>query len=281
MWSIIGGTGFEKFEDFKINRWLDRKTPFGETSSGLGLVEIFGKEVLYISRHGQHHEVLPSEVNYRANIFALKKYGATKILSISSVGSLKQEYAPGDCVVPDQYIDRTKGIREHSFCGGGIVGHVSLANPVDLVLFEGLKKVVHGLNMKIHFGGAYVTVEGPYYSTKAESHSLIASGGHVIGMTNFPEYGLAREAGMSYLPLSFITDYDCWNDSIPHVTLDIVNQIMQKNKVKAFQIIERILKGMADVIPNGIPDQGLKNGLMTARDAVPTQAKAWLDIILK
>ena len=135
MWSIIGGTGFEKFEGFKVKHWLDRKTPFGETSSGLSLVEIFGKEVLYVSRHGQHHEVLPSEVNYRANIFALKKFGATKILSISSVGSLKQEYAPGDCVVPDQYLDRTKGIRKHSFCGDGIVGHVSLANPVDIVLF--------------------------------------------------------------------------------------------------------------------------------------------------
>ena len=281
MWSIIGGTGFEKFEDFKIKQLLDRETPFGETSSGLSLVEIFGREVLYVSRHGQHHEALPSEVNYRANIFALKKCGATKILSISSVGSLKQEYAPGDCVVPDQYIDRTKGIRKHSFCGDGIVGHVSLANPVDLVLFEGLKKVAFGLNVKIHFGGASVTVEGPYYSTKAESQSLIASGGHIIGMTNFPEYGLAREAGISYLPLSFITDYDCWNDSIPHVTLDVVNQIMQKNKAKAFQIIERILKGMADVIPQGIPEQGLKLGLMTALDNVPTQAKAWLDIVLR
>ncbi len=281
MWSIIGGTGFEKFENFKIKRLLDRKTPFGETSSGLSLVEIFGKEVIYISRHGQHHEVLPSEINYRANIFALKKFGATKIISISSVGSLKHEFAPGDCVVPNQYIDRTKGIRKHSFCGEGIVGHVSLANPVDGILFEGLKNMVHGLNTKIHFGGAYVTVEGPYYSTSAESHSFIASGGHVIGMTNFPEYGLAREAGLAYLPLSFITDYDCWNDSVAHVTLDVVNQIMQTNKLKAFQIIERILKGMSEYLPQGIPEQGLKFGLMTDLNSVPSPQRAWLDILLK
>lgn len=286
MWAIIGGSGFEKFDGFEVLEELDTQTPFGEAASGLKKVRLNGEEILFLSRHGKSHEKLPSEVNYRANIFALKKHGATAVLAFSAVGSLRQEHAPGDLVIPTQYIDRTKGSRKHSFLGDGVVGHVSLAEPVCEKAAERILELVgspSGWNTAM--GKTYITIEGPYFSTRAESHMFRAFGADIIGMTNFPEYALAREAGLNYMPCCFITDYDCWNEDRPHVTLEEVLNVMRKNNSKAFNIATEVLKNFSEPSSlweggNDAREQGLKAGLMTPRESIPAQHAEWLQELL-
>ncbi|MEQ1723364.1 MAG: MTAP family purine nucleoside phosphorylase, partial [Pseudobdellovibrio sp.] len=233
MLGVIGGSGFEKFDEFETIELLDRETPFGQAASGFKKVKVDGTEFLFISRHGEHHEHLPSEINYRANIFAFKKLGAKAIVSFSAVGSLQKEFAPGDLVIPYQYIDRTKSLRQHTFLGGGLIGHVSLAKPICEVMAKRAQELIVGnkinSNFKTHFGQTYVCIEGPYFSTKAESNTYRQMEAQIIGMSNFPEYALAREAGLPYLPCCFVTDYDCWDDSIPHVTVEEVIKVMKGN----------------------------------------------------
>lgn len=279
MWAIIGGSGFESFEGVEEVRDLDRATPFGMASSGLRLIKFAGQEVVFLSRHGRHHELLPTEVNYRANIYALKKLGVTRVISVSAVGSLRKELAPGDLVVANQYIDRTKGVRAHSFSGEGIVGHVSLAKPVWKTGTETMRGLAQGLGFNVHFDKAYVCIEGPYFSTQAESNSYRAMGADIIGMTNFPEFALAREAGLSYLPCCFVTDYDCWDDAIEHVTLAVVLDTMKKNNLKAVKMIGELLKKnpAADVSDR---EGGLKSGLMTPPDSIPPEKREWLNVLL-
>jgi len=216
MIGVIGGSGFEKFDEFETIGMLNRETPFGLAASGMKRVSVAGKDFIFISRHGEHHEHLPSEINYRANIYALKKHGAKAVVSFSAVGSLRKEFAPGELVIPYQYIDRTKSLRKHTFLGEGLVGHVSLAKPVCDVMSERAIELVMQNNLntefRTHFGQTYVCIEGPYFSTKAESNAYRQMGADIIGMSNFPEYALAREAGLPYLPCCFVTDYDCWDD---------------------------------------------------------------------
>lgn len=281
MWAIIGGSGFEKFDGFEVIKQMPRATPFGDASSGFKKVKIDGHEALFISRHGEHHELLPSEINYRANIFALKAAGAKAVVSFSAVGSLRAELAPGDMVIPYQYIDRTKGVRKHTFCGDGVVGHMSLAYPV----CKKLAMAVHTLAKKekfiTHAGGTYVCIEGPNFSTLSESLNYRDLNADIIGMTNFPEYGLAREAGMSYLPCSFVTDYDCWDTSRPHVTIDEVITIMRQNNGKAFAMLKHIVGSEKDLLSGcDCGDQGLKSGLMTPREAIPEKHREWLQVLL-
>jgi 5'-methylthioadenosine phosphorylase len=278
MWAIVGGSGFEKFDGFTTVETLPHETPFGLTSSGFKRIRLNGVEALFLSRHGEHHEALPTEVNYRANIYALKAHGAKAIASVSAVGSLQAQYAPGDLVIPTQYIDRTKGIRKHSFCGNGVVGHMSLAYPVCRDLAERAHALAKQEDIKAHLGGTYVCIEGPNFSTLAESLSYRELKADIIGMTNFPEYALAREAGMTYLPFSFITDYDCWDTSRPHVTLEEVITIMRQNNGKAFRLITRLLAAGPEILKNcDCSEQGLKNGLMTPREKLP----AWMETLLK
>lgn len=281
MWAIIGGSGFEKFEAFKTVEPLERETPFGLASSGIKRVKIGNHEALFVSRHGEHHENLPSEVNYRANIFALKRAGAQAIVSFSAVGSLRQEFKPGDCVVPTSYIDRTKGVRAHTFLGSGLVGHVSLAQPVCLQAVNNLKSARNRYKFDLHFGQTYVCIEGPYFSTVAEAHFHRQIGADIIGMTHFPEYALAREAGLPYLPCCFVTDYDCWDASIPHVTLEEVLQVMRQNNAKAFEIAQDILaSGSAFYEGSKTDEQGLRTGLMTPKERIHPDQKKWLDILI-
>ncbi|HRK09228.1 MAG TPA: MTAP family purine nucleoside phosphorylase [Pseudobdellovibrionaceae bacterium] len=281
--AIIGGSGFESFEGVQEIRDLDRQTPFGMASSGLRLIKFGDHEVVFLSRHGRHHEMLPTEVNYRANIYALKKHGVTKIVSVSAVGSLQQELAPGDCVIATQYMDRTKGVRRHSFLGEGLVGHVSLAKPVWASGVKAVRELVAAkkpqLDFKIHFDKTYICIEGPYFSTKAESMSYRAAGADIIGMTNFPEFALAREAGICYLPCCFVTDYDCWDDSIEHVTLQVVLDTMKKNNQKAVRLIGQILAASPKEDADS-RDGGLKSGLMTPSDAIPAAAREWLPTLM-
>lgn len=281
MWAIIGGSGFEKFQEFEAIEDLDRKTPFGLCSEGLKRGKVAGVEVLFLPRHGYHHDLLPSEVNYAANMYALKKNGATQVLAFSAVGSLRQELPPGDMVVPTQYIDRTKGVRRCTFGGRGLVAHVSLAEPVSKTLVEALKSSIEGVAVKAHFGKVALVVEGPYFSSKAESHSFRALGADIIGMTAFPEYALAREAGMAFLPCSFVTDYDCWKDDIPHVTVAEVMETMKKNNLKAFEVAKRVV-GMdaATVAKASEKENGLKYAIMTPMENLPQDTRDWLKVLV-
>ncbi len=278
MYAVIGGSGFEKFEGFEVIELLDRETPFGLASSGFKKVKVQGKELLFISRHGAQHEHLPSEINYRANIFALKKYGAKGIISVSAVGSLDKKLAPGDLVVPHQYIDRTKGLRQHTFLGEGLIGHVSLAHPTCEVMETRLREIP--VDFAVHFSKTYVCIEGPYFSTKAESLSYRQMGADIIGMSNFPEYALAREAGLPYLPCCFVTDYDCWDDSIPHVTVEEVVKVMKGNNAKAFDLLKKMVTHPIDMwLESKAPLGGLKSSLFMAIEDVPPEKRLWLDVL--
>ncbi len=278
MWAIIGGTGFEKFEDVESLEEISRETPFGLASSGLKRIRVKHLECLFLSRHGSHHELLPSEVNYRANLYALKQAGATRVLSISAVGSLRQELAPGDLVVPTQYLNFTKGTRESSFCGDGMVGHVSLADPVWQAGVEWVLAQAGRLDCGVHGKKTYVCVEGPYFSTRAESHMYRQMGADIIGMTHFPEYALAREAGISYLPCCFVTDYDCWDDNRAPVTVEEVIGVMKQNNHRAFRLVTQLLE-------SGLPrdaeirKQGLGSGLMTPVDQLSTAQQKVLAVL--
>jgi 5'-methylthioadenosine phosphorylase len=281
MFAIVGGSGFEKFDGFQTLELLDRSTPFGEAATGMKRVKIGSHECLFLSRHGEHHEKLPSEVNYRANIYALKKHGAKAILAFSAVGSLRKEFKPGDMVLCAQYIDRTKGTRAHTFLGDGLVGHVSLAKPVCEKAIEQVQALSSRYSFDSHFGQTYVCVEGPYFSTKAESNSYRQMGGDIIGMTHFPEFALAREAGLTYVPCCFVTDYDCWDDSIPHVTLEEVLRVMRGNNSKAFQLAQDILAIGEDFYKNSeCKNQGLRTGLMTPQERIPKEKAQWLEVLL-
>jgi 5'-methylthioadenosine phosphorylase len=281
MFAIIGGSGFEKFEEFEPVEALDRATPFGLAASGLKKVRVAGNEFLFISRHGENHEHLPSEVNYAANIFALKKHGAKAIVSYSAVGSLEKDCAPGDLVVPNQYIDRTKGGRRHTFLGNGVVGHVSLAHPTCEVMEKNLHALVQENDFPVHFAKTYVCIEGPYFSTKAESLAYRNMGANIIGMSNFPEYALAREAGLPYLPCCFVTDYDCWDDSIPHVTVTEVIKVMKSNNAKAFGVLKRILKEQTKFwLGSKAPQCGLRAGLFMPKERIPSDHAAWVELLM-
>ncbi|MAV89942.1 MAG: methylthioadenosine phosphorylase [Bdellovibrionaceae bacterium] len=281
MIAVIGGSGFENFEDFKVIEDLERVTPFGLASSGFRKVSLAGKELLFMSRHGKSHELTPSEINYPANIFALKREGAQGILSVSAVGSLKEEHEPGKLVLPFQFFDRTKGIRRSSFCGHGVVGHVSLAHPVCKAVSKKIYETALDQDVPVSLGGTYVCMEGPQFSTYAESIHYQSLGGDVIGMTNFPEVALAREAGISYIPMSFVTDYDCWDTSRPHVTLDEVKRIMKGNNEKAFSVIKKFVQEGNPFADCDCREQGLKNGLMTPLENLSAEQRKWLEVLRK
>lgn len=279
MWAIIGGSGFEKFDEFKLIKELERETPYGDASLGLKLVELDGTRILFLPRHGSDHSLSPSEVNYRANIFALKKYGANKVLSVSAVGSLRKELAPGDLVIPSQYIDRTKSLRKATFCGDGVVGHVSMAEPTSKSLEKEVHQFIKEISFNVHFDKTYVCIEGPTFSTKAESHMYRGFGADIIGMTNVPECHLAREAGMSYLPFSFVTDYDCWKEDHPPVTLQEVVSIMKGNNAKAFALAKLLIPKTTNHITKE-REMGLKTSIMSSLTSISKEKQSLLEILM-
>lgn len=280
MWAIIGGSGFERFSEVETIEDLNLETPFGTASSGLKKVSLNQHQLIFLPRHGAHHELLPSEINYRANIFALKKLGVTKILSISAVGSLRENMHPGELVIPTQYINRTFVPRHHTFCGGGVVGHISLAKPVSEELVTFVDQISSQLNFPIHIGHTYVCIEGPFFSMQAESHWYRQMGADIIGMTNFPEFALAREAGIHYLPCCFVTDYDSWNQDVPHVTLDEVISIMKNNNAKALQLAKLLLDKSNGKPETGCEALGLATGLMCDPNHLSLEQKDWLSTLI-
>lgn len=279
MWAVLGGSGFERFDDFKIEEEINVNTPFGKPSAAIIKAKLNDTSILFLSRHGKHHEFCPSTINYQANLFALKSLGASKILALSAVGSLQKELKPGDCVIPTQYINWTKLPRARTFCVQGAVGHVSLAKPVDLALINQIKEIMQDSDITIHYNKTYICIEGPAFSTQAESKLFRQMGADIVGMTNFPEYALAKEAGMYYLPLSFVTDYDCWDDALGHVTLEQVLEIMRKNNLKAFAMMQKLIPQSQSFYPKGCPEQGLKTGLMTPFESLTPEVQAWMKIV--
>lgn len=235
---VIGGSGLydiglEKCEELEV------ETPFGMPSDKILLGELKGVKFAFLPRHGKGHRIIPSEINYRANIFALKKIGVKKILSISAVGSMKEEIAPGCLVLPDQFIDMTKK-RESTFFGKDIVVHVSMAEPVCKTFKEIIYQTAKELGYSIQNGGTYLCMEGPQFSTKAESYLWKGMGVDVIGMTNMPEAKLAREAELCYVSLALSTDYDCWHEEEGPVSVETIIKILNENVVKAKKILEKL-----------------------------------------
>lgn len=220
---IIGGTGLYAIDDLKDVQSLEVETPFGKPSAPIVSGRLGEQDVLFLPRHGAHHEHLPFEINYRANIWALKQAGARSILSVSATGSLEEEIRPGDLAIPDQYLDFTKGIRKHTYFGNGIAAHISTAEPSCREMADELAQAAEQEGVSIHRNKTYACVEGPRLGTRAESFFLRNSGCHLVGMTNIPEVFLAREAQLSYTTIAIATDYDCWmDDPEQHANVEVI-----------------------------------------------------------
>lgn len=241
--AIIGGSGIYKLDSIKIKNQHKISTPFGDPSADIMECEVDGYSFYFLPRHGIGHYLTPSEVNYRANIFSLKKLGVDTIISISAVGSLREEYAPKHFVMVDQFIDWTKGFRKRTFFEDGIVGHVSTANPVEPKLPKRLFEASKRAGIVSHLGGTYVCIEGPQFSTKAESNIYRGFGASVIGMTNVPEAYLAKEAGIAYATVAMVTDYDCWKEE--HCTVQEIMDVMKSNYVSAQRFIQEVISDLS------------------------------------
>jgi 5'-methylthioadenosine phosphorylase len=272
---IIGGSGLYAMEGLTVHEERTIETPFGAPSDPYVIGEIGGVGVAFLSRHGRGHRFSPSEVNYRANIFGLKLLGVHTILSASAVGSMKEEFHPTDIVFPLQFIDRTRH-RPDTFFGNGVVGHVAFADPICAGLSSLMGDVARQAGAKVHMGGTYVCMEGPQFSTRAESNLYRSWGADVIGMTNLTEAKLAREAEICYATMALITDYDCWHPD--HDDVDI-NQILEYLHANA-AMAQKILKGSIARAANRKRDcacpTALQFAILTSRDAIPERAKAEL-----
>ena len=236
---IIGGSGLYNIEGFTSQKWVKLKTPFGPPSDELLTGKLAGRDVVFLPRHGRGHRILPSELNHRANLWAMKKLGVAWLISVSAVGSLQKKYRPCDIVLIDQFLDRTKRGFEHTFFGRGIVAHVAFADPIAKELRQLLLKSARALKARVHKSGTYVNMEGPAFSTRAESLTNHKLGYDVIGMTNLGEAKCAREAEIAYATMAMITDYDCWNEEHDHVTVEMIIANLMKNAATAKAIIAR------------------------------------------
>ncbi|MGZ3787469.1 MAG: S-methyl-5'-thioadenosine phosphorylase [Bacteriovorax sp.] len=236
---IIGGSGVYKIEGVEIVKEHSVITPFGKPSSEVIEAKLNGVSFFFLPRHGKHHSFTPSDLNYRANIFALKELGVEYLISVSAVGSLKEEYPPSSFVIVDQFIDWTKGKRERTFFNNGFVGHVSVAEPVEKQLQKMIVDVCKEVGVKHGDGGSYICIEGPQFSSKAESHIYRSFGASVIGMTNVPESYLAKEAGMAYATIAMVTDYDCWKEE--HCTLEEIMKVMAVNNQQVHAVLKKLL----------------------------------------
>jgi len=268
---IIGGSGLYDMADVTDREEVAVATPFGDPSGPLLLGTLGGRRVAFLARHGAGHRLLPSELNFRANIFAMKRLGVEFILSASAVGSLKQEYKPLDIVVPDQFIDRTKG-RISTFFGRGLAAHVGFAHPFCRLLSRIAVEEGQGAGAAVHEGGTYVCMEGPQFSTLAESRLYRSWGADVIGMTNLQEAKLAREAEICYTTLALVTDYDCWHPDHDSVTVDMVIANLLENAKTAQQIIARAVARLPFERTCECAT-ALKYGIITRPEAIPAEVK--------
>ena len=276
---IIGGSGLYHIEGFTKQKWVKIKTPFGSPSDELLTGKLAGREVVFLPRHARGHRILPSELNHRANIWAMKKLGVAWIISVSAVGSLQAKYQPCDIVLVDQFLDRTKRSFEHTYFGRGIIGHIAFADPICEELRRLLLKSTRTLKVRVHDGGTYVNMEGPAFSTRAESITNHKLGYDVIGMTNLGEAKCAREAEIAYATMAMITDYDCWKADEAHVTVDLVMANLMKNAATAKAVVTRTI-AQIPAAPNWPCHSSLKNAIMTDRQLWPKKTIAELHPIL-
>ena len=277
--AVIGGSGLYNFAGLTGVEEMDLTTPFGKPSDPVVVGTLAGQRVAFLSRHGRGHRFSPSEVNYRANIFALKMLGAERIVSVSACGSLREDYAPGHIVIPDQLFDFTRGGRERSFFGQGLVAHVGSAEPFCPMLSTQVVEAVQACGAVVHRGGALVTIEGPRFSTKAESFTFKQWGMSIIGMTASPEAFLAREAEMCYTCMAHVTDYDVWHTSEAPVTVEMVIRILNQNTAVAQQAVARV--AAMPVRPEPCPcPSALADALITSRDRIPAETKERLKLLV-
>jgi 5'-methylthioadenosine phosphorylase len=277
---IIGGSGLYHIEGFTHQKWVKIKTPFGPSSDDFLTGRLNGREVVFLPRHGRGHRLLPSELNHRANLWAMKKLGVAWIISVSAVGSLQNRYRPRDIVLPDQFLDRTKRSSEHTFFGRGIVAHIAFADPVCEELRVLLLESASALRLRVHNGGTYVNMEGPAFSTRAESIANHKAGFDVVGMTNLGEAKCAREAEIAYATMAMVTDYDCWKGDEEHVTVEMVIDNLHRNAASAKAIILHVLNRIP-LAPGWPCHAALQSAIMTDRKFWPLKTVKELEPLLE
>jgi 5'-methylthioadenosine phosphorylase len=275
---IIGGSGLYNMDGLTDVTEVSIQTPFGDPSEVFALGTLEGRKVAFLARHGKGHRILPSELNFKANIYAMKSLGVTSILSVSAVGSLKEEHKPTDFVIPDQFIDRTFS-RSATFFGEGVVGHIAFADPVCPIVSDVFAKACAEVGVVGKRGGTYICMEGPQFSTRAESNLYRSWGADIIGMTNLQEAKLAREAEISYATLAMVTDYDCWREGHDDVTIEQVIAVMHQNSGNAQKVVKAAVRLMPADLSASPAQTAAKFAIMTDRAAIPAETKAKLDLL--
>ena len=275
---IIGGSGLYSMPGLSNTREERISTPFGEPSDAFVLGDLEGRKVVFLARHGRGHKLLPSELNFRANIYALKTLGVERILSVSAVGSLKEEHKPTDFVVPDQFIDRTFH-RESTFFGNGIVGHVAFGDPVCATVAKSIAGACASSEVVGKLGGTYVCMEGPQFSTRAESNLYRSWGADVIGMTNLQEAKLAREAEICYATMAMVTDYDCWREGHDDVTVEQIVAVLNQNAANAAKVVRATVAGMPKERTCACVT-ALQYAILTNPAAIPAETRERLDLLV-
>jgi 5'-methylthioadenosine phosphorylase len=280
MIGIIGGTGLYRMEALQVTQTREVSTPFGAPSSPIVLGVLQGREVAFLARHGLHHDLLPGEINFRANIWALKSVGVRTVIGVSAVGSLREEIRPGDISLPSQYLDFTKGQRAATFFGRGMVAHISTAQPVCSATTGLIARVARSLGTEVHENKTYACVEGPRLGTRAESFFLRGAGADLVGMTNVPEAFLAAEAQLGYCTISLATDYDCWlDDASQHVSAEQVIALFHKNLGKVQQLL-------AGAVAEYVEDESracrraLRTAIVTPREQLTDEQRGIVDFLL-
>ncbi len=276
---VIGGTGLYSMDGLEGVEQRSVPTPFGEPSAPLVTGRLGGRRVVFLARHGIGHTLLPSEVNYRANIFALKLLGVERLISVSACGSLREDYAPGDVVVPDQLFDNTRN-RARTFFGAGLVGHISVPEPFCTDLGAHLARSVSDSGGEVHQGGTYITIEGPRFSTRGESNTFRSWGMAIIGMTTSPEAFLAREAGMCYAVMAHVTDYDVWHVAQAPVTVEMVLRTLSKNALLAQRAVVELVRSLPAERTCGC-SEALRSALVTQAERVPAATRERLAPIVE
>jgi 5'-methylthioadenosine phosphorylase len=280
---IIGGSGLYKMDALTDVEEVVIETPFGAPSDALIVGTLAGTKVAFLARHGRNHHLMPTELPFRANIYAMKSLGVKYLISASAVGSLQEAAKPLDMVVPDQFIDRTRN-RVSSFFGEGIVAHIAFGHPICKNLAKIVGDAIAESNLPevtLHRGGTYVCMEGPAFSTQAESNLYRSWGGTIIGMTNLPEAKLAKEAEIAYATLALVTDYDCWHPDHDSVTVDLVIQNLQRNATNAQKVIQAAVAKISQEQPSSESHHALQSAIITPLDKAPAATKAKLGLILE
>ncbi|MFN8382135.1 MAG: S-methyl-5'-thioadenosine phosphorylase [Anaerolineales bacterium] len=276
--AIIGGSGLYHMSGLENTEEITVDTPFGKPSAPITIGTLEGARVAFLARHGIGHHITPTEVPYRANIYALKSIGVERVVSISACGSLREDYAPGHIVIPDNVFDYTKD-RNRSFFGEGLVAHISVADPFCGDLSNQLESAVRATGATTHRGGSFITIEGPRFSTKAESNTFRAWGMSIIGMTASPEVFLAREAELCYSTMAHVTDYDVWHESESPVTVEMVIQTLNKNTEIAQDAIRNLVRALKDERACSC-GQALATALITNPKVIPSETRSKLDLLV-